>query len=63
MTAALKSVRLCILGRGNLNRIVSIVCSNSGVEVWEGGRRTCIEQALKVFIRVVHRLLTSIAYT
>ena len=46
LTAALKSVRLCILGRGNLNRIVSIVCFGGGVGFWEGGGKTCIEQAL-----------------
>ena len=46
LTAALKSVRLCILGRGNLNRIVSIVCFGGGVGFWEGGGKTCTEQAL-----------------
>ena len=46
LTAALKSVRLRILGRGNLNRIVSIVCFGGGVGFWEGGGRTCTEQAL-----------------
>ena len=46
MTAALKSVRLCILGRGNLNRIVSIVYLGGGVGFWEGGGKTCTKQAL-----------------
>ena len=45
LTAALKSVRLRILGRGNLNRIVSIVCFGGGVGFWEGGR-TCTKQAI-----------------
>ena len=46
LTAALKNVRLCILGRGNLNRIVSIICFGGGVGFWEGGGKTCTEQAL-----------------
>ena len=49
LTAALKSVQLCILGTGNLNRIVSIVCFGGGVGFWERGGKTCTKQALKCF--------------
>ena len=51
------SVRLCILGTGNLNRIVSIVCSGSGVGFWEGGGTTCIEQALTI---ASHQIMPSL---